>query len=208
MERKYKTIGTARTNYGKVYGFFADREGHLYVCSPELDSLTEDYLRRHTVTQVISNTIFTRSGRAYRFLFETDQEKEVQAFLDKCYPKRDESLIEFVKNIEDVTYISDIEKFRDCVHIIERTALDKFSEEYSISSSDDTSYYLVEAAFEKPAGSFFGHKLFLQKIWRDHSYGMTAWHQELTPELYIFSQRPEVKGKADKALELMVNETR
>ena len=208
MERKYKTIGTARTNYGKVYGFFADREGNLYVCSPELDSLTEEYLRRHTVIQVVSNTIFTKSGRAYRFLFETDQEKEVLAFLDKYYPKRDESLIEFVKNIEDVTYISDIEKFRDCAHIVERTALGKFSDEYSISSADDTFYYLVEAAFDKPTGSFFGHKLLLQKVWRDPSYGMVALHQELTPELYIFSQHPEVKGKAEKALELMANGTR
>ena len=201
MKKHFKTIGKVMFTEEIAYTFFLDNEGSVYLHNDPDTFLADPVANQYVITRFVSRTIFYGPLQAISFKFNTGEEQELKQFLDQHFPKKDESLIKFIRFIEGKSALSDIEKFSRCERIIRRVALQKLGVGYIANPNTDKWYYLVEADIPVSDSEFSGNKIFLQTV---QSVGEGRYyfdHQELTPELYFFSRCSEVVSAMEEVLE-------
>lgn len=185
----FEIIGKAKRK--DIFYFFKDRCGKYYY-HHDFDYFLNcptkfDYL----IKQVISKTVFIAEDTLCLKL-DNPEENYIYETLIQFFKPKEESLVKFVKLIENSMRYSDLWKFGDCYKINKRVLLPNFGGRMAeIYEQNNNRHFLVEAtfSFETSAVDFDGVKIFLQNI----ADGVIS-HEELTPELYYFSQRPEIKA--------------
>jgi hypothetical protein len=160
---------------------------------------TNNYKGRERINNFISKTIFSPlfSGGALTLSFDSDEAKSCQKLLQQHFGIKDETVIKFFELLENASCF-DIEKFADCLKIIYR-------QEINISESpfyNDIKFFLVIGLFDEIVHDEPIEKIFLQKVDQNEVLAPIITHEELSIELYQFSQLLRVKKFMQKSSQI------
>ncbi len=135
----------------------------------------------------ISKTAFLPGNKRTQLDAYRIEEKKTFETLKEHFVEKDDSLIGLVGMCEGADY-SDIETFADCSSIVEMRELKEMGSSIPYGFGfEGVGFAIIKAIIDGR------EKLFLQ-VARSYPEGYDITHQQLTPELYVFSQLESVKA--------------
>jgi hypothetical protein len=171
MKNDFTIIGQARSIDNSLYTFLSNPKGDLYLHYDVEMFLQDPYPVNYIITLFVSRTVFFGTNYKIRFHFASEPEKSIQKMIAEKFPKKDESLVKFIRQIEDGFYDDDLEQFRDCQKIVSKILLKDFGKKFISFYDSHSRYYLLDTVFDDDHGSFLASKMFLQIVVSDGESG-------------------------------------
>lgn len=189
-------MGKGQTTGREELVFQIDNNGNVYFRKFTGSEYIGNYRDRHYVTNFISRTVFYTSDPKCSVMldFVSNEDRVCQQFLEQHFGKKDESVIKFFESLENAA--SDKEKFEYCIKI-------SYKEQVGIPKSrfdSNITYYLVIGLFDDHNLGNPTEKLFLQKVEEHGAFETIISHEELSINLFHFSQLTRVKKFMEKAV--------
>lgn len=188
--------GKALTTGREELVFQIDNNGNVYFQNATRSDCIDKDRDKQYVTNFISRTVFYTSDPKCSVMLDpgSKEGRVCQQFLEQHFGKKDESVIKFFEFLENT--VSDKEKFEYCIKII-------YKEQVGIPKSrfeSNISYYLVIGLFDDYNLGNPIEKLFLQKVEKREDFETIISHEELSINLFHFSQLTRVKKFMEKAV--------